>query len=98
MIGGAALLKFPFPEVLFWYPVLTAFYVLQVAFLRRRPRVATTAALKALLLFPALLRERSPIPRKEYKRWLSTRAQYNKEYLKRTGCWRWYHRLLPAIG
>ena len=98
MIGGAALLKFPFPEVLFWYPILTVFYVLQVALLRRRPRLAAAAGLKAVLLFPAFLRQRSPIPRKEYKRWLSTRANYNEEYLKRTGRWRSYHRLLPSIG
>jgi glycosyltransferase involved in cell wall biosynthesis len=98
MVGGAALLKFPFPQVFFWYPILTVFYILQVALLRRRPLLSAAAGLKAVLLFPALLRQRSPIPRKEYKRWLSTRAHYNKEYLKRTGRWRWYHRLLPAVG
>ena len=98
MIGGAAALKFPFPEVLFWYPILTAFYIIQVALLRRRPLLAVTAGLKAISLLPAFIRRRSPIPRKEYKRWLAIRDSYNKEYLARVGRWRWYHRLFPAIG
>jgi GT2 family glycosyltransferase len=98
MIGGAALLKFPFPEVVFWYPMLTAFYIIQVALLRRRPLLAVTAGLKAISLLPAFIRRRLPIPRKEYRRWLATRASYNKEYLTRTGRWRWYHRLFPALG
>ena len=98
MVGGAAVLKFPFPEVVFWYPVLTSFYILQVALIRGRPLLAATAAVKAISLLPAFIQRRSPIPRKEYKRWLATRATYNKAYLQRTGRWRWYHRLFAAIG
>lgn len=98
MVPGAALLKFPFPAVALWYPLLLLFYSAQVALVRRRPLLALKALLVSLWMLRSFLRRRRPIPNSEYQRWLRTRAAYNQQYLARIGRWKWYHRLLPAAG
>jgi GT2 family glycosyltransferase len=98
MIAGAALLKFPFPETLFWYPTMLAFYTLQTALLRRRPLVALRAFCIALAMLPTFLRRRAAIPRPEYRRWRAVRAAQQRAYLQRLGRWRWWHEVLPAVG
>ena len=98
MVAGAALLKFPFPHVLFWYPALQLFYFLQVAILRHRPIIAIKGLLIALRMLPAFLRHRRPISRENYRRWRVVRSQVNGEYLRRTGRWKWYHSWFPAVG
>ena len=98
MIPGAALLKFPAPHVLIWYPALLAYYTAQVAVLRRRPGVAVKGMLVALRLLPKFLRERNPIPVSQYQRWRAVRGEQQRTYLQRTGRWRWYHEVLPALG
>jgi len=98
MVAGAALLKFPFPAVLFWYPALQFFYFLQTALLRRRPIVGLKGLLIALSMIPAFLRHRRPISREAYRRWRAVRATVNAEYLRRTGRWKWYHSWFPAVG
>ncbi len=98
MVAGTALLKFPFPGVLFWYPALQLFYFFQVLILRRRPLIAIKGLLFAIKLLPSFLRHRSPISRKAYLRWREVRRQVNAEYLRRTGRWKWYHSYLPAVG
>ena len=98
MIPGAALLKFPAPHVLFWYPALLAYYTAQVAVLRRRPGVAVKGMLVALRLLPKFLRERNPIPVSQYQLWRAVRGEQQRTYLQRTGRWRWYHEVLPALG
>lgn len=98
MIAGAALLKFPAPEAYFWYPTMLAYYALQVAVMRRRPLVALRAVGIALSMLPCFLRQRAPIPRREYQRWRATRVAQQRGYLQRLGRWRWYHEVLPAVG
>ncbi len=98
MVAGAALLKFPFPGVLFWYPTMLLFYFLQVAALRRRPIVALKGLFTALGMIPSFLRHRSPISREHYHRWRAVRSQVNAGFLRRTGRWKWYHKWLPAAG
>jgi GT2 family glycosyltransferase len=98
MTAGAALLKFPLPDVLWWYPLLTVGYSLQLAFGRRRPWLALKGLAIAAGLFPAFLRARRPISRTHLRRWFATRADFNRHYLQRVGRWRWYHAYVPAIG
>ena len=98
MIAGAALLRFPFPEVLWWYPTMLVFYTLQVALLRGRPLLAVKALGIALCMLPTFLRQRAAISRNDYRRWRATRAAQQRDYLQRVGRWRWYHELLPAVG
>lgn len=98
MIAGAALLKFPLVEALLWYPVLLAYYTLQVAITRRRPLVALHALSIALRMLPIFLKRRAPIPRREYRRWRATRQAQQRAYLQRCGRWAWYHSVLPAVG
>jgi glycosyltransferase involved in cell wall biosynthesis len=98
MVAGTALLKFPFPSVIFWYPALQLFYFLQVAFLRRRPIVAIKGLFVAFSMIPSFLRHRSPISRDAYRRWRAVRAKVNADYLRRTGRWKWYHSWFPAVG
>ena len=33
-----------------------------------------------------------------FDRWQNVRNEYQREYLQRTGRWRWYHKLMPATG
>jgi len=98
MIAGAALMKFPLPDALFWWVVMLSYYSFQVAILRGRPLVALKAVFIAFSFIPSFLRSRAPIPRPEYLRWRATRASTQRTYLQRTGQWRWYHEFLPAIG
>ena len=98
MTPGAALLKFPLPEVLFWWPMMLVFYTLQVAVARGRPLLALKGFALALWHVPRFLRARSPIPTAHYRRWRATRAKTQREYLQRVGRWQWYHRFMPAIG
>jgi GT2 family glycosyltransferase len=98
MIAGAALLKFPFPEALFWWAVMLLFYTFQVAAPRRRPLLALKAMCLGLSFVPRFLRRRAPIGRGDYRRWRAVRASTQREYLKRNGRWRWYHEYIPALG
>jgi GT2 family glycosyltransferase len=98
MVAGTALLKFPFPGVLFWYPMLQLFYFLQVLILRRRPIVALKGLAIALWMIPSFLRNRNPISHEAYARWREVRQKVNTDYLRRTGRWKWYHSWLPAAG
>lgn len=98
MTPGAALLKFPLPDVLLWWPLMLAFYTAQVAVARRRPLLAVRALLLSLWYAPRFLRQRAPLPRREFRRWRRVRGAYQRAYLQRTGRWRWYHALLPATG
>jgi GT2 family glycosyltransferase len=98
MTPGSALLRFPFPAVLWLWPAMLVYYTLLTAFVRRRPWLAVRAALVSLSYVPAFLRRRSAMPAKEFERWRRVRDQYQREYLQRTGRWRWYHDLLPAAG
>jgi GT2 family glycosyltransferase len=98
MTPGSALLKYPFPAVLFWWPVMLAFYTAQVAVARRRPFLALKSLLVAFRYIPAFLRRRAPLSPENFERWRQVRQQYQREYLQRTGRWRWFHEWLPATG
>lgn len=98
MTPGTALLKFPLREMLKLYPLMLAYYTAQTAILRRRPWLAFTALLLALKLIPTFLRRRAPISAEAFERWRTVRNEYQREYLQRTGRWKWYHKLMPATG
>ena len=98
MTPGSALLKFPFPEVLFWWPMMLAYYTAQVAIARRRPLLALKSFFMALSHVPIFLRRRAPLDHENFARWRAVRQQYQREYLQRTHRWRWYHEWLPAAG
>jgi len=98
MTPGSALLKFPLPQVLWLYPLMLAYYTVLTATVRRRPFLAVKALLTALWLVPTFLRRRAPLPAAEFARWRAVRDRYQREYLQRTGRWRWYHDLFPAAG
>ncbi len=98
MIAGSALLKFPMPEVLFWYPAMLLYYIAQVAILRRRPGVALRGLAIALRLLPKFVQQRAPISRLHYRHWRAVRSRQQRDYLQRIGRWRWYHEVLPALG
>jgi len=95
MKPGAFLLKFPLPDVIFWYLALLLFYTFQAAVIRCRPIAALTAFFQAIALFPVFLRNRKPIPREEALRWLDVRSQYQEEYYKRIGKWNWLRKHIP---
>ena len=78
MTPGAMLLKVPFPDVLFWYPLMLTWTFVKTALLRRRPIVALLGLLRALLWIPAFLRERRPIARCDFQRWIKTRKEYQR--------------------
>ena len=98
MTPGTALLKFPFATALLMWPAMLCFYTAQTAILRRRPVLALRALLLALRHVPVFLRRRAPLTPEAFARWRSVRAEYQREYLQRTGRWRWYHKLMPATG
>ncbi len=98
MTPGTALLKFPLGETLKLYPLMLAYYFAQTAILRRRPRLALKALGLALRLIPTFLRRRAPLSDEAFARWRNVRDEYQREYLQRTGRWKWYHKLLPATG
>lgn len=98
MTPGSALLKFPFPDVLLWYPLMLAYYTAQAAIARRRPLLALRALLLALSYVPTFLRRRAPLDRANFERWREVRNRYQRDYLQRTGRWRRYHAWLPAAG
>ncbi|HYR57889.1 MAG TPA: glycosyltransferase [Chthoniobacteraceae bacterium] len=98
MTPGSALLKFPFPAVLWLWPAMLAYYTLLTALVRKRPWLAIRALGIALSHVPIFLRRRSPIPQKEFERWRRVRDEYQRAYLQRTGRWRWHHQLFPAVG
>lgn len=98
MKPGAFLLKFPLPDVLFWYPALLLFYTFQAAVIRGKPISAFTALFEALTLFPVFLRNRKPISREQALRWLNVRSQYQEEYYKRIGKWNRLRKYIPATN
>ena len=98
MTPGSALLKFPLPHVLWLYPLMLAYYTLLTAVVRRRPFLAVKALFVALFYLPTFLRRRAPLSVAEFERWRAVRDRYQREYLQRTGRWRWYHDLFPAAG
>ncbi len=98
MTPGSALLKFPFPAVVWWWPMMLAYYTLLTAVVRRRPWLAARAACLSICYVPRFLRGRSALSRREFARWRRVRNEYQRDYLQRTGRWRWYHELFPAAG
>jgi GT2 family glycosyltransferase len=98
MTPGTALLRFPFPAVALLWPMMLAFYIAQTAFLRRRPLLALKALALSLRHVPLFLRQRAPLSPEAFARWREVRDSYQREYLQRTGRWRWYHKLMPASG
>lgn len=98
MTPGSALLKFPFPDVLWLWPVMLTYYTLQTALVRRRPFLALRALAIALWFVPRFLRRRAPISRGDFQRWRRVRDEYQRAYLQRTGRWRRVHGLFPAAG
>lgn len=83
MVPGAALLRFPFPEVLVCYPASLAWLCVKIGVIRRRPWLALRGLFHALSYLPAFLRERRAMPRREFRRWLKTRREYNRAYYRR---------------
>jgi hypothetical protein len=98
MTPGSALLKFPLPDVLFWYPLMLVYSTAHTAIARRRPLLAVRALLLALWFVPTFLHRRAPLDRANFKRWREVRNRYQREYLQRTGRWRGYHEWFPAAG
>ena len=98
MTPGSALLKFPTAAALLLWPAMLCFYFAQTAILRRRPRLALKALAIGLYFVPIFLRRRLPISPENFARWQQVRNEYQREYLQRTGRWRWYHKLMPATG
>jgi GT2 family glycosyltransferase len=98
MTPGSALLKCPLPKVLWLWPMMLAYYTLLTATVRRRPWLALRALCLSASYVPTFLRRRGALPAKEFERWQRVRNQYQREYLQRTGRWRWYHDLFPAAG
>jgi glycosyltransferase involved in cell wall biosynthesis len=76
MTPGAILLKAPLPDVLFWYPAWLAWTTAKVCLFQRRPFVAIRGMTEALLWAFTFLKNRGPIERKEFRRWLKVRRQY----------------------
>ncbi len=98
MTPGTALLKFPLSSALVLWPAMLCFYTAQTALLRRRPWLALRALALSLRFVPTFLRRRAPLSREAFERWRNVRNEYQREYLQRTGRWRWYHKLMPATG
>jgi GT2 family glycosyltransferase len=98
MNPGTALLRFPLSAALVFWPTMLLFYTARTALIRGRPWLALKALALSLYFLPKFLRSRAPIRREEFARWRAVRDQYQREYLQRTGRWRWYHKLLPAAG
>ena len=98
MTPGTALLKFPTPAAVLLWPAMLCFYTAQTAILRQRPGLALKALAHSLRLLPTFLRRRAPLSDEAFARWRSVRDEYQREYLQRTGRWKWYHKLLPAAG
>jgi glycosyltransferase involved in cell wall biosynthesis len=96
MKPGAFLLMFPFPDVLYWYPILLVFYTIQGALIRRRPLTSIFAFFKSISLFGMFWKHRRPIPHEEALRWLDVRSKYQEAYYKRTEQWTWFRKYLPA--
>jgi GT2 family glycosyltransferase len=78
MTPGTMVLRAPFPDVFLWYPFLLVRSAIKVALVHRRPLVAVHGLLDAVVRFPAFLKERRPIPRSEFRRWLRTRHAYHR--------------------
>jgi glycosyltransferase involved in cell wall biosynthesis len=78
MTPGAMLLKAPFPDLLFWYPLLLFWCAVKVAFFQRRPIVAIHGLVDAALWLPTFLRQRHAIPRYQFHRWVKTRKEYQR--------------------
>lgn len=83
MNSGAMLLRAPLPDVLFWYSASLVRSMLQVALNKRRPLVALEGFLRALGWMPAFLRERKPISRHDFRRWIATRLTYQARVRQR---------------
>ena len=98
MNPGTALLRFPLAAALVFWPAMLCFYTARTALVRGRPGLALKALAFSLSLVPKFLRARAPLSAEEFARWRAVRDRYQREYLQRTGRWRWYHRLLPAAG
>ena len=83
MTPGAMVLRVPVPDVFFWYPVFLFWSATKVAFLRRRPFVALHGLIDAVLWLPVFLKERRAISRPDFRRWLKTRRECQRETRKR---------------
>jgi hypothetical protein len=78
--------------------MMLAYYTLLTATVRRRPWLALRALALSISYVPTFLRRRAPLSPKEFARWRRVRDEYQREYLQRTGRWRWYHERFPAAG
>jgi glycosyltransferase involved in cell wall biosynthesis len=85
MTPGAMLLRAPFPDVLYWYPLLLARTVAKVAVLKRRPLVAIHGLWDAFLWLPVFVRKRRAIAASDFRRWLQTRRDYHQIMRSRVG-------------
>jgi glycosyltransferase involved in cell wall biosynthesis len=83
MTPGAMLLRAPLPELFFWYPALLLWFSVKIAFFRRRPIVAIRGVINAVVWAPTFLRERRPISRSQFIRWVKTRNEYQRGVRKR---------------
>jgi len=83
MSPGAMLLRAPVPDVFLWYPWSLLRSAVKVAFLQRRPFVAMHGLFNAARWLPVFLRERRAIPRYQFRRWLKTRRECQRETRKR---------------
>jgi len=75
MTPGAMLLKAPVPDVFLWYPLSLLWATSKVFLLKRRPLVALHGLLDAVLWLPALLKGRRAISTREFRRWIRTRHE-----------------------
>jgi len=78
MTPGAMLLRAPVPDVFLWYPVSLLWSAAKVVLLKRRPLVAMLGLANAILWFPVFLKKRSAVPRREFRRWVRTRQEYQR--------------------
>jgi GT2 family glycosyltransferase len=83
MTPGAMLLRAPGPDVLVWYPLLLLRCVARVMLERRRPIVGLHGLISALAWMPTFLKHRHPIAPSQFRRWVKTRRECQKDTWER---------------